>query len=95
MERAASKAGNASLAKILSDVPDYHATPVEAAEIAQASGAGHLLYYHVVPPLPAPGLAGAFLEGTADAYSGDITLGVDGTMISLPAGSKAIEVGSR
>lgn len=92
VEQAARAAGRANLAKILSDVPEYHTTPVEAAEVAEAAGAGHLLYYHVVPPLRLPGLAGAFLEGTHEAYSGGITLGVDGTMVSLPAGSNAIEV---
>jgi len=91
-ERAARASGNANRAKILSDIPDYHATPVEVAEIAEAADVGHLLYYHVVPPLPAPGLDLVFLEGTADAYHGPITLGVDGTMISLPADSDVIEV---
>lgn len=93
-QAAAEEVGVAGMAKILSDIPDYHATPVEAAEVAEAAGAGHLLYYHVVPPLPIPGLASVFLEGTDDAYSGGITLGVNGTTVSLPAGSDAIEVGS-
>ena len=39
-----------------------------------------------------PGLEGAFLDGVSDAYSGGITLGRDGTRISLPSGSDAIEV---
>ena len=91
-ERAARASGNEMRAKIMSDIPDYHATPVEVAEIAQAADVGHLLYYHVVPPLPVPGLDVVFLEGTADAYDGPITLGVDGTMISLPANSDVIEL---
>ena len=70
----------------------YHATPVEAAEVAAAVGAGHLLYYHIVPPTPIPGLASVFLEGVSAAYDGPVTLGENGTAISLPAGSDRIDV---
>jgi ribonuclease Z len=89
---AAESAGNANLAKVMSDIPDYHTTPVEAAEIAQAAGARHLLLYHVVPALLVPGLEGEFLSGTSEAFSGGVTLGQDGTRISLPSGSDAVEV---
>lgn len=91
----AEAAGRANLAKILSDVPGYHTTPVGAAQTAAASGARHLLLYHVVPPLPLPGLEAAFLEGVAEAYAGPVTLGRDGVTVSLPAGGRAIEVGER
>jgi ribonuclease Z len=89
---AAESAGNANLAKVMTDIPDYHTTPVQAGELAQAAGARHLLLYHVVPPLPVPGLEGVFLEGVSGAFSGGITLGRDGTRISLPSGSEAIDV---
>jgi ribonuclease Z len=89
---AAVSAGNTGLAKVMTDIPDYHTTPVQAAELAKAAGARHLLLYHVVPPLPVPGLEGVFLEGTSQAFSGGITLGRDGTRISLPSGSKAVDV---
>jgi ribonuclease Z len=95
MNAAAQTAGRANMAKITSDIPDYHATPVEAAEVAAVAGAGHLLYYHVVPPLILPGLDQVFLDGVDDAYGGGVTLGQDGTLISLPKGSDAIEVSSR
>ncbi len=95
MNAAARAAGRANMAKITSDIPDYHATPVEAAEIAAAVGAKHLLFYHVVPPLPLPGLDQAFLAGVSDAFDGGVTLGRDGTWISLPKGSSAVEVSER
>ncbi|MEN8159655.1 MAG: MBL fold metallo-hydrolase [Myxococcota bacterium] len=95
MNAAAQAAGRANMAKITSDIPDYHATPVEAAEIAAAAGAKHLLFYHVAPPLPLPGLDQAFLEGVADAFDGGVTLGRDGTLVSLPRGSTTIEVSER
>ncbi len=92
MTEVATEAGRENMAKITADIVDYHATPVDAAEIAEAAGARHLLFYHVVPPLIVPGLATAWLEGVDDAYSGDFTLGRDGVRVSLPAGSTAIEV---
>lgn len=95
LNAAATSAGRANIAKIANDILDYHTTPVEAAEVAQAAGAKHLLFTHVVPPLPVPGLDVVFLEGVADAFAGGVTLGRDGTLISLPSGSDAVEVSQR
>lgn len=95
MNEAATAAKRPGIAKITHDILDYHTTPVEAAEVAEEAGAGHLLYYHIVPPLLAPGLDVVFLEGVSDAYSGGVTLGVDGSTVSLPAGSSEIVTGSR
>jgi ribonuclease Z len=89
---AALAAGQQNLAKIMSDIPDYHTTPVQAAELATAAGARHLLLYHVVPALLVPGLESAFLDGVSSVFSGGVTLGRDGTRISLPSGSKAVDV---
>lgn len=85
-------AGRTNIEAIAHDVLDYHATPVQAAESAASVRAGHLLYYHVVPPMPIPGLASVFLDGVDEAYDGPVTLGEDGTAISLPAGSDRIDV---
>lgn len=89
MNKAAVRAGNEVLAKITADIPDYHATPVEAAEIARDAKVGHLLFYHVVPPTPLPGLKTAWLAGVDEVFS-RYTLGEDGTGFSLPAGSTDI-----
>jgi ribonuclease Z len=89
MNKAATKAGNQVMAKITHDVLDYHTSPVEAAETARDAGVGHLLYYHIVPPLMFPGQETLFLNGAEDIFS-DYTVGVDGTAFSLPAGSKEI-----
>lgn len=94
LERAAHATGQDGLAKILFDIPDYHTTPVEAAEIAAAAGARTLLLYHIVPQLPIPGLEAAFLTGVGSAYSGPVVLSRDGTLVSLPAGTDRIEVGT-
>jgi len=89
MGAAADRAGNAPFAKIMTDILDYHASPVEAAETARDAGVGHLLYYHVVPPLVLPGSEAVWLEGVDEIF-GDYTLGRDGTSFSLPANSKDI-----
>lgn len=90
IRHAAEVVGNQTISKIAVDVLDYHASPIEVAELAESAGVGHLLYYHVVPPLPIPGLSAIFLSGVRDVYRGPVTLGRDGTSISLPAGSEEI-----
>ncbi len=95
INRAATATGRTGVAKITADILDYHTTPEEAARLAAAADAGHLLLYHVVPPLPLPGLDTAFLEGVAEVYAGGVTLSRDGTFVSLPAGGSAIELGNR
>ena len=94
MNAAAEKTGNAVMEKITFDIPDYHASPVEAAEIARDAGAGHLLYYHIVPPLLLPGLEAAWLEGVDEVFT-DYTVGEDGTAFTLPPGSKKVIQTSR
>jgi len=90
MNRAAEANDNAILAKIFIDVLDYHASPMEAAETARDAKVGHLLYYHIVPPLVLPGQELLWLNG-ADAVFPDYTVGQDGVAFSLPAGSDRIE----
>jgi hypothetical protein len=92
LTEAATAAGRSAVAKVTTDILDYHTSPVEAAQTAQQAGARHLLLYHVVPPLLIPGIEAAFLDGVSDAYSGPVTLGRDGTRVSLPPGSTAIGV---
>jgi ribonuclease Z len=83
------QAGNTGMAKITDDILNYHATPVEAAEIARDAGVGQLVYYHVVPPLIFPGAESAWLEGVGDVFS-NYTLSQDGTAFTLPPNSKNI-----
>jgi ribonuclease Z len=92
IHQAAENVGNTTMARITDDILDYHASPVEAAESAAEAKAGALIVYHVVPPLPLAPLEGIFEEGMSDAYSGPIEIAVDGTFVSLPAGSDAIEL---
>jgi ribonuclease Z len=91
MSQGASNAGSTNMAQIFHDVLDYHASPIEAAETARDANVGHLLYYHVVPPLDQPGAEAAWLDGV-DEYFSEFTLGQDGTEVSLPANSSSIEI---
>jgi len=94
INQAAKNNGNTILAKITFDIVDYHTSPVEAAEVAEAAGVAHLLYYHIVPALVLPGMESIFLSGVDDVYHGPTTVGIDGSFISLPANSDALESGN-
>ncbi len=91
MEVAAAANGQAGAAKILHDIQDYHTTPEEAAESAQAAGAAMLVLSHLVPPLPSQWLYAAFLGDATGRFSGPIVVGEDGMMFSLPPRSKTID----
>lgn len=82
--------GNAPGAKIFADIPDYHATPEDAARAAQGAGAGALVFYHTIPPMPARLLEPLFLGEAASLYDGPITIGRDRMIFSLPAGTDTI-----
>jgi ribonuclease Z len=88
--RAAIKGGRTNYAKILADIPSYHATPEQAAAAAQRAGVKSLLFYHEIPPIPVRALEGPFLGKARDIYKGPIQIGRDGDFISLPAGSSDI-----
>ena len=89
MHDAALAVGNLPRAKIFDDIHDYHTSPKEAAEIARDADVGHLLYYHVVPPLDVLGLEAVWLDGVDDIFQ-KYTLGQDGTSFSLPPNSREI-----
>lgn len=80
---------NQIVAKVAVDILDYHASPMDAAETARDAGVGHLLYYHIVPPLVVPGQAEMFLDGADDVFP-NYTIGEDGVEFSLPAYSTEI-----
>lgn len=80
----AAELGLKRMAKLAADVGNYHTTPVEAAEVAQAAGARKLVITHVFPPLPNAVAKRLFLNGTAAAFDGPIVLGEDGMHFELP-----------
>lgn len=79
----ASRLGNPRLAKLASDIPGYHTTPIEAAEVAQAAGARTLVLTHLVPA-PNHFLARRlFLRGVGASFDGEVVLGKDGMRFDL------------
>jgi ribonuclease Z len=82
--------GDRRIAKIMSDIPGYHSSPVAVAGIAQMGKAKRLVFTHVVPRMPTRLLHPYFLRGVPDAYSGDVVMGEDGMLFSLPARSETI-----
>ncbi|WP_372777774.1 MBL fold metallo-hydrolase [Litorivivens sp.] len=89
MNKVARETDNTVMAKVTHDILDYHASPLEAAETAKAAGVGHLLYYHIVPPIVIPGQKALYLNGAEDIFEA-YTIGEDGVSFSLPSGSDAI-----
>ncbi len=84
------KSNRTGAAKIMHDIPSYHTTPEDAARIAQQAGVKQLVFYHVIPALPIAYLNGAYLGDAPKIYHGPITVGKDGTMVSLLPGSTKI-----
>jgi ribonuclease Z len=86
-ERAAETArrlGLTRLAKLASDLPGYHTTPREAAEVAREAGVKHLVLTHLVPGPTNALTRRLFLDGAGDVFDGELTLGQDGMRWSLP-----------
>jgi ribonuclease Z len=75
----------------MADIPNYHTSPLEAAKIAESSGAKALLLTHIVPPLPLRALEGPFLGKARDAYDGPLWIARDGDLLSMPSGGSDIE----
>lgn len=89
LQAAAERAGLDRRAKILFDIRDYHTTPVEAAEVANAAGVRLLALYHLIPPLPGGVAQAVFMRGV-DAVRPGVVVAHDGLVLELPAGSEAI-----
>ena len=79
----AAEANRPLIAKIMTDIPDYHMTPVQAAEVAKEAGVKKLVYIHVVPPLTNFLLERMYLEGVKDVFDGDVEIGEDGMSFTL------------
>ena len=80
----AQRIGQPRLAKLASDLPGYHTTPREAAEVAQEAGVKHLVLTHLVPGPNNARAERLFLDGADQVFDGEITLGEDGMRWALP-----------
>ena len=84
------KAGNNQLEKIMLDIQDYHASPVEAAEVANEANVKELVLYHLVPAPPNKVAEWVFMRGVKKTRSTGVTVGYDGLTYVLPVDSKDI-----
>lgn len=90
MQAQLAKAGRADSAKIMADIPGYHASPEDAARAAKAAGAKSLVLYHMVPAPPVELIERLFVGDAAATFPGDLRLAHDGMIVSLPAGSQSV-----
>jgi ribonuclease Z len=81
--------GNARTAKIMGDIPDYHASPVEAAKMANDAGVKLLVYSHHIPSAQVG--SPLFFAGVAAVRPADQWVaGYDGFRVDLPVSSSDI-----
>jgi ribonuclease Z len=80
-------------AAIMHDIQDYHIDPAEAADIANRAGVKLLAFYHLLPT-PDNFLARRlFANDVKKVRQGDWTIADDGSLFTLPAGSRQIRIG--
>ena len=93
MQREAAEAEDSLLAKILSDIPDYHTSPAQAAEIANAAGVNLLVLTHLTPAPDNAIAKKAFMRGVSKVRPRNVVLAEDGLTVRLPAdgGAEVIE----
>ena len=89
--RAAAAADRPRVAKIMSDIPDYHTTPVEAAEAANEAGVKLLVLYPLTPPPPLSIVERIFVRGVSDVREDPWVVADDGLLVELPLDSDAVE----
>jgi ribonuclease Z len=84
---AAAQADRPRIAKIMSDIPTYHSSPVQAAEVANEAGVKLLVLYHLTPPPPVRIVEWVFTRGVADVRPEGWLLADDGLLVELPIDS--------
>lgn len=80
------------MAKLTSDIPDYHTTPAQAAEVAAQAGVRMLVLTHLVPPLQNAIARRVFQRGMNVRAGVEFVLGEDGDHFELDAGGTGIAV---
>jgi ribonuclease Z len=86
--------GRVNQAQIMTDIQNYHASPADAARAAKEAGAGTLVLYHLVPPVPIKLIEPYFLGDAKRQFSGTLKVANDGMIVSLPANGKAVNFSS-
>jgi ribonuclease Z len=77
--------------KVLGDIPDYHTSPVQAAEVANEAGVALLVLSHLTPPPPNALVERIFVRGVDDVRPSGWLMADDGMLFTLPPDSDVIE----
>jgi ribonuclease Z len=91
--RAANSVGRDNTAAVMHDIEDYHITPEQAARLANQAGVKLLVYYHLLPAPDGFLPRRLFSQGINEARTGDWTVAEDGSLYTLPLGSREIAIG--
>jgi ribonuclease Z len=92
LEDVAREGGATRQAKILSDIPSYHTSPVDGAKLAKAAQAKLLVFTHLTPPPINALMERMFVRGVDDVGAPRWILGDDGMVVELPAGGSEVRV---
>jgi ribonuclease Z len=93
LEDASRSAGRNSTAKIMRDIQDYHISPEEAAQIANQANVRLLVFYHLAPAPDGFLQRRLFSSGVDKVRKGDWTMARDGSLYTMPIGSREIRIG--
>ncbi len=88
----ASTIGRLRVAQLMTDIRTYHTSPVQAAQVANEGGVRTLVMTHLSPPPPNRIVERIFVRGVDEVRPNGWLLATDRMLITLPAGSEAIEV---
>ena len=87
---AAAQADRPRVAKIMHDIPSYHTSPVQAAEVANEAGVKLLVMYHLTPSPPFRIVEWIFERGVSDVRPDGWLVADDGLLVELPLDSTAV-----
>lgn len=92
LQAIADEAGNARLTHILHDIQSYHASPVDAAKIANEANVKLLVLYHFTPPIPNMVAEAMLTRGLHDVRPDGNLTSHDGSLIELPLDSADVKI---
>lgn len=93
MEKGARDAGRDRISHIMADIQDYHIAPEEAADVANKAGVQLLVLYHLIPAPDNFMLKRIFTRGMDGARRGEWDMADDGSLYTLPIGSRDYRIG--
>jgi len=93
MEKSARAAGRDRIAHIMADIQTYHIAPEEAADVANKAGVKLLVLYHLIPTPDNFMAKRIFTRGMDGARRGEWDMADDGSLYTLPVGSRDYRIG--